>query len=227
MKRFCAVILMLLLLFAVSCQEAGTGSVAKSNEEMSSPYREKSFLSFLVKYEDGTFSFSKAPWGASKAEWLQAMGLSEEDLSLGGGSDQEYETYIVKKLLYFEDISCSGVLMAEFYNDQLRLITVNMSGDASIWADNPYLDSEQEEYPEVNMLEVVSKVADQIEESSMPDSEINGGIDGGLRVERVADVAAQWFDSEETTGIAIPVFEIFCMSGTEVVSFRVRNNEGL
>ena len=49
MKRFCAVVLMLLLLFAVSCQEAGKGSVAKSNEDMSSPYREKSFLSFLVK----------------------------------------------------------------------------------------------------------------------------------------------------------------------------------
>lgn len=218
MKRIGLMLLTLRLLFAVSCQQAGQ---AVSEEE--TPYKESSFLSFLVSYEDGVFSFSKAPWGASKAEWLKAMGLSEEDLTLGAGSDEEFETYIVKKLIYFEDISCPGVLMAEFYNDQLRLVTVNISGDSSVWNENSYLEiSDQEKYPDVDMLQVLSKVADQIEASSMPDSEIDGGIEKGLRVDRVADAAAQWWDSEGNI-----VFAIHPMSGTDIISFTVRNDLGL
>ena len=113
--------------------------------------------------------------------------------------------------------------MAEFYNDQLRLVTVNISGDSSVWNENSYLEiSDQEKYPDVDMLQVLSKVADQIEASSMPDSEIDGGIEKGLRVDRVADAAAQWWDSEGNI-----VFAIHPMSGTDIISFTVRNDLGL
>ena len=224
MKRLCAVFLTVFLLLIVSCQGVGGGSA--SGED--SPYKEKSFLSFLVKYEDGSFLFPKVPWGATKAECLKAMNLSEKDLSLLGGSDEEFKTYLVKKPFCFEDISCSAIVMVEFYKDQFRLIRVNITDDMSIWADEPYLEvSAEEAYTNGDMLQILSKVADQIEASSMPDSEINGGVDGGLRVGDIRHVAAKWWDAKGN--ISFEVYPVYGGSANEanVVSFTLRNNLGI
>ena len=205
MKRFCAVFLTVFLLLVVSCQGVGGGSA--SGED--SPYKEKSFLSFLVKYEDGSFLFSKTPWGASKTEWLKAMNLSEEDLYRGAESNEDYQTYIVKKPIYFEDITCPAAVIVEFYKDQFRLIRVSLTDDITIWADLQGMDiSPEEEYPEVNMLQVVSKLADQIEAASMPEPETDRGIEGCLRVEDIRQVGASWWGAIGDTDTRGPVFEI-------------------
>lgn len=217
MKKLTALFFALLFTFLVACQGETGGE---------SPYKKDSALSFMVTYKEGELCFPQAEWGASKEDWLKAMGFTEEDWELRS-NDKEYETYTVLPFIWFEDMGCPGRVTVEFFEDQLRRVRLALIGQPEGFE---LTEADKDAYKPVDLVPSAKKLAEQLEKADLPESESAKAMLPYLyemEPGTFTSYSASWESGDTTFSVALEVKSSLTPPSSNIIHLTVTSNLGL
>lgn len=151
MKKAICLGISFVMLLLVSCQQA-------------SAYKQDKLLDYIVSYQEQEFSFPKVPWGASREETIEKLGVEESDFI-----DMGNDIWRLEKRVEFQEPSCSGFLLFVFQNDALVRVELSISNDFQV--------EESSQYPKIDMKAVRIGLAEQIESSNLLETSMADGLE--------------------------------------------------